>query len=146
MLSGVADELQAPGDGGSGRRRLHQAANNVNDPFVRAPICKGDPNPKVAVPDAQGRLFARQNKVLCAYRDKMGAPVFYTNYQPASWLHTPACTDPPFDAGSVAVSMSPWHLQSLAAAVDCMAFGMLSGRPVQHHACIQWQGAFPEAA
>eukprot|EP00878_Enallax_costatus_P020542 GHUV01021721.1.p1 GENE.GHUV01021721.1~~GHUV01021721.1.p1 ORF type:complete len:384 (+),score=70.66 GHUV01021721.1:223-1374(+) len=73
-----------------------------DDQFDATPSCRAVPTAATSSPDAIGRLWGWRHNSSCAFKDVAGHVLFYTDYTPASWLHTPACTDAPFPEDSVA--------------------------------------------
>lgn len=62
------------------------------------------PTAATSTPDQTGHLWGHVNGASCAFKDAAGHALFYTAYEPGSWLHTPACSMPAFSDNSVADS------------------------------------------
>lgn len=74
------------------------------DAFSSASSCRTLPTAANSKPDSSGHLWGQANGAACAYKDAAGHALFYTNYEPGSWLHTPPCSMPAFSDNSVADS------------------------------------------
>lgn len=99
------------------RRRLVQdEVAVVEDKFAAAPSCRSLPTAATATPDVSGRLWGWSGNASCAFKDVAGHVLFYLNYAPASWLHTPACKMPAFPESSVADSKYKVRVSAAGAA------------------------------
>lgn len=72
--------------------------------FSDSPSCRALPTAATSKPDNTGRLWGTANGAACAFKDATGRALFYTSYEPGSWLRTPACSMPAFSDNSVADS------------------------------------------
>ncbi|WIA33528.1 hypothetical protein OEZ86_006652, partial [Tetradesmus obliquus] len=74
--------------------------------WAAAPSCGAMPTAASSMPDAEGRLWGwnQNTKKPCACKDPKNHVLFYVDYAPGSWLHTPACKSAPFPEDSVADS------------------------------------------
>lgn len=59
------------------------------------------PTAATSKPDSTGRLWGQAKGARCAFKDAAGHALFYTGYEPGSWLHTAACSMPAFSDNSV---------------------------------------------
>lgn len=71
--------------------------------FDAAPPCLQLPAANNSAPDQASRLWgwSDSQNTSCAFKDSAGHAVWYAEYIPGDWLHTAACTMPPFPDNSV---------------------------------------------
>lgn len=96
---------QATGQASAGKQNEDSSAAVKND-FKRADSCEagglGLPTAKTSTPDAASRLWgwSPKSNSSCAFKNKEGRALWFTDFVPGDWLHTPACSDEPFPVDS----------------------------------------------
>jgi hypothetical protein len=102
MRTGKSMSTQLRG-GGGGRALLQAMVEATTATFHDAPACLWRPNAGSSSPDAAGRLWGWESGQSCAFRSGAGRPLFYTGYEPGSWVLTPTCRSAPFAPDAVTV-------------------------------------------
>jgi hypothetical protein len=71
--------------------------------FETAQPCLQPPTANTSAADESARLWGWNDSqnTSCAFKDSAGHAVWYPEYIPGDWLHTPACSMPPFPDNSV---------------------------------------------
>lgn len=89
---------------GAPARLLKQQDNpRGSSAFEKAPNCTSPPTANTSTADETSHLWGwnSERDESCAFKDSNGDVIWYPDYEPASWLHTPACNSPPFGNESV---------------------------------------------
>jgi hypothetical protein len=96
--------------------------NNPAGAFTAAASCLAVPTAASSKPDSTGRLWGQLKDTRCAFKDATGHALFYTGYEPGSWLHTAACSMPAFSDNSVTDSKLRVSLVAAGQGPGCMGF------------------------
>jgi hypothetical protein len=81
----------------AGRRQLFGSG------FYDVVRCAWMPTAATSKADSEGRLWGWENGRSCAFRFGSDRPVFYTGYEPGSWVTVAPCRSDPFAPDSVTV-------------------------------------------
>ena len=99
----MQDIFKARAAAGPARLLMQQAPGKGRPDFFQAPNCTEAPTANTSTPDDSAHLWGWNTKLnaSCAFKDGKGNVMWYPDYEPASWLHTPPCSSPPFGNESV---------------------------------------------
>jgi hypothetical protein len=104
--------------------------------FEKAPNCTSPPTANTSTADETAHLWGwnSDRDESCAFKDSNGDVIWYPDYEPASWLHTPACNSPPFGNESVVDSnLKVTGLRQHLKQHGCLQDALLIGADMRSH-------------